>query len=205
MKVSKGVIVALFIGLILIGAGTLYMLWQDEVDRGDSISGNLDTAQALLPIVSNGVTTAEADLAAAQAGLTAAQAKLALAQANLAEFVDRFPTPPPPAAVQTIDYGTRLFILASNNSLNMTEFHADDFSPVTIDKIKYQQTSMEIKVTGIIENINNFIGNLETANDYLTATIDSANITFSTEFDTELGAVPPPEAMISITILALES
>ena len=205
MKVSKGVIVALFTGLILIGAGILYMLWQDEVDRGDSISANLDTAQALLPIVNQGVTTAEADLATAQAGLTAAQAKLALAQANLAEFVDRFPTPPPQAAVQTIDYGKKLFVLASNNSLNLTEFHADDFSSVTIDKIKYQQTSMEIKVTGLIDNINNFIGNLETANDYLTATIDSASITFSTEFDTELGAVPPPEAVISITILALES
>ena len=205
MRISKGIIVALSLGIILIGAGTLYMLWQEEVDRGDSISANLDTAQALLPIVSNGVTAAEADLAAAQAGLTAAQAKLAVAQANLAEFIDRFPTPPPQAAVQTIDYGTRLFILASNNSLNLTEFRADDFSSVTIDKIKYQQTSMEINVTGIIENINHFIGNLETANDYLTATIDSVSINFFTEFDTELGAVPPPEAVISITILALES
>ncbi len=63
---------------------------------------------------------------------------------------------------------------------------------------------MDILVTGDIVNINDFIGNLETSDPYLTATIDSVSIHFEHDFDSDLGAVPPPQARIIINILALE-
>jgi hypothetical protein len=204
MKIGKAAIVVLFLGIIAIGAGLLFMLWQDENDRGNQLTANLDTARALLPTVNNGVTDAEADLAVAQDGLTAAQASLSAAQASLDEFIDRFPEPPPLAAIQTIDYGVQMFILAANNSLNLTEFHASDFTAVTIDNIQYQRTTLSFKVIGSMLNINNFVGNLETSDPYLTATIDSVSTQISNEYDAEIAGVPLPESFISITVWALE-
>jgi len=172
-------------------------MWQKELDRQDTLNANLDSTSALLPPIQANVTKAQADLAAAQA-------KVIAAQANLQAYKAKFPTPPPIAAIQSIDYGEKLFILAANNTLNLTEFHASEPESKTIDKIKYQKTTMVIVVSGPIERINDFVGNLETGSAYLTATIDSVNIKFYTEFDTELSAVPPPDATITISLMALE-
>jgi hypothetical protein len=193
----KRVLVALFLVLFIVGAGVLYTMWQKELDRKDSQEAALQAAQVLLPPAQAAVTAADKDL-------TTSKAKLAAAQANLAEWKDKWPKPPPAAAIQTIDYGTKLFILAANNTLNLEEFHGTDWSSTTLGGIKYQTSTLDAKVTGTIQNINNFIGNLETTDPYLTATIDTVNITFSTEFDPDLGAVPPPEATITISLLALE-
>ncbi|XUW99514.1 MAG: hypothetical protein TUN42_06355 [Dehalogenimonas sp.] len=197
MKISKAFISVLFLGLIVIGGVLLYTMWQKELDRQDTLNANLDSTSALLPPIQASITKAQADLAAAQA-------KVAAAQANLQAYKAKFPTPPPVAAIQSIDYGEKLFILAANNTLNLTEFHASEPESTTINKIKYQQTTMDIVVSGSIERINDFVGNLETGTAYLTATIDSVNIKFYTEFDTELGTVPPPDARITISLMALE-
>ncbi len=197
MKLSKAVIAVFFLGLFVIAGGLIYTVWQQELDRQDTLNASLDTTRALLPVVTGSVTAAEAELNAAQAKLTAARA-------GLAEFKAKFPTPPPQAAIQSIDYGTKLFILAANNGLNLSEFHASDPSTVTQGGIKYQKTSMDVRVSGPIVNINNFIGNLETGDDYLTATIDSVGISMYTEFDSQFGGVPPPDATITINLMALE-
>ncbi|APV44623.1 hypothetical protein Dform_01295 [Dehalogenimonas formicexedens] len=197
MKISKAFISVLFLGLIAIGAGLLYTMYQKELDRQSTLNDTLNSTSALLPPIQANITKAQADLAAAQA-------KVAAAQANLQAYKAKFPTPPPVAAIQSIDYGEKLFILAANNTLNLTEFSASGPDKVTIDKIAYQKTVMVIKVSGAIERINDFVGNLETGTAYLTATIDSVDITFYTEFDTELGAVPPPDATITISLMALE-
>ncbi|PVV84402.1 hypothetical protein [Dehalogenimonas alkenigignens] len=197
MRISKAFITILFLGLFIIAGVLLYMLWQDELDRRDAQEASLTSTQALLPPI-------QANVAAAQADLTAAQAKLAAARESLAEWQAVWPTPPPVAAIQTIDYGAKLFILAANNQLNLVEFRGNEPSAVTIGGIKYQSTDMEIKVSGAILKINDFIGNLETSDPYLTATIDAVNITFYTEFDPEIGGVPLPDALITINILALE-
>jgi len=194
---SKGILVALFLVLFIVGAGVLYTMWQKELDRKDSQETALQAAQALLPPAQSAVTAADKDL-------KTSQAKLAAAQANLALWKAKWPKPPPAAAIQSIDYGTKLFIMAANNTLNLAEFHATDWSSTTIGGIKYQTSQLDVKVTGTIQNINNFIGNLETTDPYLTATIDSVSIEFFTEFDPDLGAVPPPEATITISLLALE-
>lgn len=207
MKIGKAVIITLFLGIIAIGAGILYMLWQDERDRETQLTNSLDTTQALLPIVQGGLTSAEEDLAAAEQNLLDTQARMAAAQAALDEYIAKFPTPIHLAAVQTIDYGTQLFIRAANHSLNLVEFHAEDFSVVTIDKIDYQSTTMTVSVTGNISDINNFIGSLETVSliePYLTSTIDSVNTEIFHEYDAEYAGVPPTESTIVITLMALE-
>ena len=197
MKISKTFIAVLFLGIIAIGAVTLYSLWQKEVDRRDSQNAALAAEQALLPPI-------QANIVSAQADLKAAQAKIAVAKANLDAYKAKFPDPPPAAAIQSIDYASKLFIMAANNSLDLSEFQATDASITTIGGITYQQTQMNISISGLIQDINNFIGNLETNSLYSTATIDSVNITFYSEVDPDLGAVPPPDAAITITLMALE-
>lgn len=197
MKIGKAVIVTLFLGIIAIGAGMLFMLWQDELDRGEQLNANLDTTQALLPLAQDSVTEAEAELEAAEAAL-------AEAEEQLADMIDLFPAPPPQAAIQTIDYGYQMFILAANNSLNLVEFHAEDYGLVTVDDIRYQSTNLNFKVIGPINNINDFVGNLETSDPYLTATIDSVSTQIFHEYDPDITGVPSPESLISITVLALE-
>jgi hypothetical protein len=197
MKISKVFVTVLFLGIAIIGAGLLYTLWQKELDRRDTQNAALVSAQALLPPI-------QAKVISAQADLKVAQSKMSVAQANLDAYKTQFPTPPPAAAIQSIDYAAKLFILAANNSLNLSEFQASPPTITTISNIKYQQTQMTIAVSGDIGNINNFIGNLETGTAYRTATIDSVDITFATEFDPALGTVPPPQANIIITVTALE-
>jgi hypothetical protein len=197
MKVSKVFITVLVLGIFAIGAGALYMAWQQQLDRKDTLNASLDTTQALLPPINNSI-------ASAQGELTAAQTKIVAARANLEAYKAKFPAPPPVAAIQSIDYGENLFIMAANKTLNLTEFHASEPSTTVISGIKCQSTNMDIKVSGYIVDINNFIGSLETAEKFLTATIESVDITFFTEFDQQLGAVPPPEATITINLLALE-
>lgn len=207
MKIGKAVIVTLFLGIIAIGAGILYMLWQDERDRETQLNASLDTTLALLPVVQSGVTNAEDELAAAEAELTETQARMADAQADLDEFIAKFPTPVHLAAVQTIDYGTQLYIRAANHSLNLVEFHAEDFSVVTIDKISYQSTTITLNFTGHIDDINDFTGSLETVPivvPYLTSTIDSVSTTIFHEYDPEYAGVPPTKSTIVITLMALE-
>ena len=197
MKIGKVFISVLFLGLIAIGGVLLYTMYQKEVELKASQEDALSSAQTLLPPIQANITKAQSDLAAAQA-------KVTVAKANLAAYKAMFPNPPPVAAIQSIDYGEKLFILAANNALSLVEFHATEPSTVTVDKIGYQKTQMDIKVSGAIQDINNFVGNLETGNAYLTATIDSVNITFYTAFDPLLGAVPPPDAAITISLMALE-
>lgn len=197
MRISKAFITILFLGLFIIAGVMLYMLWQDELDRRDTQEASLTSTQALLPPI-------QANVAAAQADLAVTQAKLEAARESLAEWQAVWPTPPPVAAIQSIDYGQKLFILAANNQLNLTEFHANEPSVTTKNGIRYQQTTMDVAVSGAILNINDFIGNLETSDPYLTATIESVNIDFFTVYDPDLGAVPPPGAVITINILALE-
>ena len=202
MKIGKTLLTVLFLGLIAIGGGLLYMLWQDELDRGvvtlkDMQSANLDTTQALLPLAQDSVTEAEAELEAAEAALAAAEEQLA-------EYIDLFPAPPPQAAIQTIDYGEKLFNLTANNSIDLIEFRGGDYGLITLDNIRYQRTTLNLRVTGPIENINDFIGNLETTEPYLTASIDSVNIEIFNEYDEGIAGIPDPEARIAITILALE-
>ena len=207
MKIGKAVIVTLFLGIIAIGAGILYMLWQDERDREAQLNASLDTTQALLPIVRGGVTDAEDALTAAEGELADTQTRMAEALAALEEFKAKFPQPIHLAAVQTIDYGTQMFIRAANHSLNLVEFHAEDFSVVTIDKIRYQSTTMRVSVKGNITDINNFIGSLETValiEPFLTSTIDSVSTKIYHEYDPEYAGVPPTESTIVITLMALE-
>jgi hypothetical protein len=197
MKVSKVFITVLVLGIFAIGLGILYTSWQQQLDRRDTLNASLDTSQALLPPINNGIVSAQGEL-------TAAQTKMAAAKSSLAAYKAQFPTPPPAAVIQTIDYGQNLFIMTANGVLNLTEFHASQPSSTVVNGIKCQSTNMEIKVSGYITDINNFIGSLESADRFLTATIESVDIIFFTEFDSALGAVPPPEAVININLLALE-
>ncbi|MEN8615259.1 hypothetical protein ABFB09_08305 [Dehalogenimonas sp. THU2] len=207
MKIGKAAIITLFLGIIAIGAVVLFMLWQDERDREAQLNNSLETTQALLPIAQSGVTNAENELAAAETKLAETHARMAAAQAALDEFIAKFPQPIHPAAVQTIDYGTQLFVRAAVHSLNLVEFQATDFSIVTIEKIKYQSTTMTIKIIGHINSINSFIGSLETTaliQDYLTSTIDSVQTKIFNVYDPEFAGVQPTESTIVITLMALE-
>jgi Tfp pilus assembly protein PilO len=197
MKISKVFITVLFLGIVIIGGWLLYTLWHKELDRRDTQNAALASAQAQLPPI-------QAKVVSTQADLKVAQSQMSVAQASLATYKAQFPTPPPAAAIQSIDYAAKLFILAANDALNLSEFQSSPPASNTISGIKYQQTQMTIAVSGDIVDINNFIGNLETGTAYLTATIDSVDITFPTAIDPALGSVPPPQANIIITVTALE-
>ncbi len=164
MKFSRLSWLILSIGIFIIGAVVLYVLYQQQADEKDELNLNLVAANSSLPpLISNS--------AALQSQLDALEAELAEARAALEDAEAKLPKD-----IESSIYGDLLFEMAHSVGLFVREFTATEPSRTVLDDIIYETTTITMEVKNNLQDILLFISKIEVGLDFNTTTIDSVTI-----------------------------
>jgi len=164
MKLSKIFWLALGIGVFIIGAVVLYMLYTDEKSEQQELNDRLAVAEATLPGLIDEASALENQIAQLQEALAQARAQLNLAKV---EF---------PSSVESIEYDEILFRFADDSDLEITRLTAASPRDVTMGGITYSATSFTVAVAGEVIDILDFINIIVNDNNFKTATVELINL-----------------------------
>jgi len=164
MKLGKLSWMILSIGIFIIGAVVLYVLYQQQADEQDELNLSLAAANSSLPALIS-------DNAALQSQLEALQAELAEARADLVAVEAELPVD-----IQSSEYGDLLFDMAHDAGLNVQRFTATEPTSRVLDGILYESTAITMEVDNSIQDILEFVSQIEVMLEFNTTTIDSMTI-----------------------------
>jgi Tfp pilus assembly protein PilO len=164
MKLSKLSWIILTIGVFIIGAVILFVLYQQQSDEQDELNLSLTAANSSLP----GLI---AESAALQSQLDALRAELAEAQAALEDVEAGLPRD-----IESSIYGDLLFFMADSAGLDVHEFTATEPTRTVLDDIVYESTIITMEVNNDIDDILLFITLIEVDLDFNTTSIDAVTI-----------------------------
>ena len=164
MKFSKLSWLILSIGIFIIGAVVLYVLYQQQADEQDELNLNLTAANSSLPMLISESAALQSQLDALEAELADAIAALNAVEAEL------------PKDIQSSTYGNLLFKLAGDADLDVWLFTATEPVRIILDDIIYESTTITMEVKNDREAILMFISQIEVQLDFNTTTIDSVAI-----------------------------
>jgi hypothetical protein len=190
MKFSKLSWIILTIGIFLIGAVIIFVLYLQQADEQDELNLSLTAANSSLPALI-------AESAALQIQLDALEAELAEAQAALDAVEAELPKD-----IQSSIYGDLLFDMAHDNDngidLDVWKFEATAPVRITLDGIIYESTTIKMHCNNDLESILRFITQIEVGLEFDTTSIDAVTIE-DLEVPTEdLGDLK----LVEITLLA---
>ncbi len=186
MKFSKLSWLILSIGIFVIGAVILYVLYQQQTDEQDELNLNLTAANSSLPMLISESAALQSQLDALEAELAEAVAALNAVEAKL------------PKDIESSIYGDLLFDIAHNAGLNVWSFTATEPTRITMDGIAYETTTITMEVKNNLQKILLFIAQIEVELDFNTTTIDSVTIETIDGSDDDLEHLK----LIEITLLA---
>ena len=192
MKISKVTWFIVIIGIAIIGAVGLYMLYQDEMDEQDTLNDSIAAAQATLPTIIAERTSLEEQLAEIEV-------ELAAAQALLTEAYTLFPEDVP-----SIYYGDVLFFWARTLDIRVTSFTATGPFKLVDSDTNYTANTFTVTVESEeVESIMNYLTILEYDDDFDTTRMNTITVTIR---EADPGAEEPelPTADINITSLSYE-
>ncbi len=175
MKLGKMAWYALGIGILVIAAVGLFMLYQQEAQEQEWLNEELAAAQAEVPKLAAERATLESTLTELEDNLAQATSRLKTAKAAF------------PALVESIEYDEQLFRFAKDNALDIVIVTATEPSDnnvpvevedenIEVEDVTYFVTSFTIKVKGQVADILSFINTIVTHNDFTTATVELVNI-----------------------------
>ena len=192
MKFSRLSWLILSIGIFIIGAVILYVLYQQQTDEQDELNLNLTTANSSLPILISESAALQSQLDALEAELAEAVAALNAVEAEL------------PKDIESSTYGDLLFDMAHDHNndygidLNVWLFKATEPVRITLDGIIYESTTIKMHCNNDLESILRFITQIEVGLKFDTTSIDAVTIE-DLEVPTEdLGDLK----LVEITLLA---
>ena len=194
MKLGKTSWYVLGIGILVIAAIGLFMLYQQEAREQEWLNEDLAAAQAEVPKLAAERATLESTLTELEDNLAQAISKLKTAKAAF------------PAMVESIEYDEQLFRFAKDNALDIviviaTEPSDEDIAvevedeDIEVEDVTYFVTYFTVEVTGqipesvfeteeghkayidnTVDDILNFINTIATHRDFTTATIETVNM-----------------------------
>ena len=164
MKLGKLSWLILSIGIFVIGAVILYVLYQQQTDEQDELNLNLTAANSSLPILISQSAALQSQLEALEAELAEAIAALEDAEAKL------------PQNIESSIYGNLLFDMAYDAGLDVWSFTATEPARIILDDIIYESTIITMEVKNKLPDILMFISQIEVQLDFNTTTIDSVAI-----------------------------
>ncbi len=186
MKFGKLSWMILSIGIFIIGAIVLYVLYQQQTDEQDELNLSLTAANSALPALIS-------DSAALQSQLDALEAHLAEARNDFEDAEAKLPQD-----IESSIYGDLLFDMAHNAGLNVWVFTATEPARITLDGIAYETTTITMEVENSLEDILEFINQIEVELEFNTTTIDSVRIEDVEDSGSDLKLLK----LIEITLLA---
>ena len=201
MKLGKTAWYALGIGILVIAAIGLFMLYQQEAREQEWLNEDLAAAQAEVPKLAAERATLESTLTELEDNLAQATSRLKTAKATF------------PALVESIEYDEQLFKFAKDNELDIviviaTEPSDEDIAvevededievedeDIEVEDVTYFVTYFTVEVKGqipesvfeteeghkayidnTVDDILNFINTIATHRDFTTATIETVNM-----------------------------
>ncbi len=186
MKFSRLSWLILSIGIFIIGAVVLYVLYQQQTDEQDELNLNLTAANSSLPILISESAALQSQLDALEAELAEAIAALNAVEAEL------------PKDIESSDYGVLLFDIAHDIDLDVWLFTATGPERIILDDIVYETTTITMEVKNDREAILLFLTQIEVELDFNTTTIDSVTIENIDGSDDDLEHLK----LVEITLLA---
>jgi len=188
MKLGKLSWLILSIGIFIIGAIILYVLYQQQTDEQDELNLNLTAANSSLPMLIS-------ESAALQSQLDALEAELAEAVAALEDVKAELPKD-----IESSTYGDLLFDIAHDPDIDLEVwlFTATEPAKIILDDIIYESTIITMEVKNNREAILLFLTQIEVALDFNTTTIDSVTIENIDGSDDDLEHLK----LVEITLLA---
>ena len=188
MKFSKLSWLILSIGIFIIGAVVLYVLYQQQTDEQDELNLNLTAANSSLPMLIS-------ESAALQSQLDALEAELAEAVAALEDVKAELPKD-----IESSTYGDLLFDIAHDPDIDLDVwlFTTTEPAKIILDDIIYESTIITMEVKNDREAILLFLTQIEVALDFNTTTIDSVTIENIEGSDDDLEHLK----LVEITLLA---
>lgn len=186
MKLGKLSWLILSIGIFIIGAIILYVLYQQQAEEQDELNLNLTAVNSSLPILISESAALQSQLDALEAELVEAIADLVAVEAKL------------PKDIQSSIYGDLLFDMAYNAGLDVWSFTATEPAIIILDDITYETITITMEIANSLPDILIFITQIEVELDFNTTTIDSVSIE-----DTEgSGGDLTQLKLVEITLLA---
>ena len=190
MRISKVTWFILIIGVAVIGAISLYLVYKGEIDEQNTLEVSVSTAQSTIPTVIAQRDSLEGQLAGLRTRLAEAQAALAVAQTLF------------PDDVQSIYYGDVLFFFARQFEMRVVSFAATGPTSLKVGNINYEATTFTVTIeTDDIEAIMAYLTTIENDEDFETTRINSVTSQI-TQPDLETEEPELSTATIVITVLS---
>jgi len=185
MKLSKTAWLILGIGIFVIAFGGLCLVYFRQGSEREQLNDSLLVAQATLPKVVSEKEDWERQLAQWESQLAQLESELAQAKLLLAESKMSFPK-----AVESIEYGEKLFKIADDCDLELTKLTSLEPADINVEPadenvepgdkesedITYSVTSFVVDVNGEVANMLDFINTIATSKAFTTATVELVDI-----------------------------
>jgi hypothetical protein len=146
----------LVIGIVIIGAVILFLMWQSEMDTKEGLESRLSTAQSTLPQLNQSKSQLETEL-------SDLEAELSLAMGNLEDAEENYPP-----SISTVDYGYILFEIAEDNFVDVLSYYGSTPIELARDGVSFMSTAIEITVSGDLQDILDYVIDIEVGLDFNT-------------------------------------
>jgi len=178
MRLKKTTWITLGVGLFIIAAVLVYMVYQGQAKNRQEADASLDEASDAVVVLFASKGNLEAKLSGFEEELAQWQGQIGQLEAELNQAISalsqteaRFP-----GSVESIEYDEALFGFARANDLEIESLSVTEPADKDVEGIIYSTTSFTVKVRGEVADILDFVNIIVTDDDFQTAILKSASI-----------------------------
>jgi len=178
MKIKRTAWLIIGIGIFVIAAASLYVLYQNQVDQRQEAKDTLAEAQEELQTLYIERAALEGDLEDIEAELAQWQAEIEQMEEQLAQAIvdsgqaqEGFPV-----SIDGIEYEEILFALADNSGIEIARLSSGGQGTSAIEGIVYTTASFNMEVHGQVLDILGYINAIVTDDGFGTAVVAPVNI-----------------------------
>lgn len=178
MRLKKTTWITLGVGLFIIAAVLVYMVYQGQVKNRQEADASLDEASDAVVVLFASKRNLEDKLSGFEEELTQWQGQIGQLEAELNQAISVLGQTEAgfPGSVESIEYDEALFGFARANDLEIESLGVTEPVDKDVEGIIYSTTSFTVKVRGEVADILDFINIIVTDDDFQTAILESASI-----------------------------
>jgi multidrug efflux pump subunit AcrA (membrane-fusion protein) len=178
MKLSRATWIVLAVGVVIIAAVSLYLVYQNQLDRKQlAVDDSNEVKSTLLEVLTQKkgleteLTQLDEEIVRLEASISSAESEVTSASAELDQIEIRFPS-----FIETIEYDEILFNFAEASNVVITGIFAIETSEETVDDIQYYTTDFVCQIDGEIPDILDFINTITNSDNFRTTLMEPVNI-----------------------------
>jgi hypothetical protein len=143
MKFGRIAWIILGIGIFAIAFGAMYALYTRQVDEQKQLNTSIEQATSTLPRLTTQKKDLDSQLVQLQSQLTSLQAELMQAKSELGVAAESVPV-----SAESIEYDERLFKIASDWNLVITQIIASEPSETKVEGVTFNITTFVVQLEG---------------------------------------------------------